>query len=62
LLGTCALGAPARGSAGCGLDRGPGPSRALAPAARGSSPLGDSSRREPERGTVAFAGLEGSRF
>ncbi len=36
--------APASGSAGRGLDRPPGPSRALAPAARGSSPLGDSSR------------------
>jgi hypothetical protein len=30
-----------------GLDRVPGPSLALAPAARGSSPLGDSSRCEP---------------
>ncbi len=37
-------GATASGSRGCALGRSPGPSLALAPAARGSSPLGDSSR------------------
>src|SRR5207249_11934093 len=31
-----------------GLDRAPGPSRAHAPAARASSPLGDFARRDPD--------------
>ncbi len=31
-----------------GLDREPGPSRAHAPAARASSPLGDYARRDPD--------------
>src|SRR6266487_6613551 len=44
-LGPAPFGAPAPGSA-TGLDREPGPSRALAPAARASSPLGDFARRE----------------
>jgi hypothetical protein len=48
--GPAPCGAPARGSAGCGLNRKPGPSLALAPAARASSPLGDFSRCEPGPG------------
>jgi len=63
LLVTCAYGAPARTSLPLlrdlrlpahrlaarpkGLAREPGPSRALAPAARASSPLGDYARPEP---------------
>src|SRR5206468_11625850 len=48
-LGTCALvGAPARGSPGCGLDRGPG--SALRARSRGARllrcPRGDFARRE----------------
>ena len=50
-------GAPARGSAKGRLV----PYRALAPAARGSSPLGDSSRREPKhfRPPLLFLALLG---
>jgi len=54
LLGTCAFGAPALGSA-TGLDRAPGPSRAHAPAARASSPLGDFARRDPDCDRVGEA-------
>ena len=54
--GPAPAGAPARGSAGCGLDRALGSSRALAPAARASSPLGDYARREPrQEGALALA-------
>jgi len=48
LLGTCAWRPHRRAARPKGLDRAPGPSGALAPAARASSPLGDYPRRDPD--------------
>src|SRR5260370_34451685 len=43
-----------------GLDREPGPSLALAPAARASSPLGDFARRDPDCFRVGVTGELGA--
>jgi len=55
-LGTCALRAHRLAARPKGLDREPGPSRAHAPAARASSPLGDFARRDPDCDRVDESG------